>query len=40
MEHLEIELKFFISDFDPVRTRLMDLGETCISQRTFEHNVR
>ncbi len=40
MEHLEIELKFFISNLDAVRCRLRNLGAACIGQRTFEHNVR
>ena len=39
MEHLEIELKFYISNLDVLRGRLTDLGAACIGQRTFEHNV-
>lgn len=39
MEHLEIELKFYISTFDRLRERLMDLGATCSGQRAFEYNV-
>lgn len=40
MEHLEIELKFFISNFGDLRERLMNLGAVCSGQRVFEHNVR
>jgi len=40
MEHLEIELKFYISNFAALRRRLQDLGAACICQRTFEHNAR
>ena len=40
MEHLEIELKFFVSDFDPLRDKLLALGAVCTGPRTREHNVR
>jgi adenylate cyclase class 2 len=40
MEQLEIELKFYISNFAALRRRLQDLGAACICQRTFEHNAR
>ncbi|MCB2147405.1 MAG: class IV adenylate cyclase [Deltaproteobacteria bacterium] len=40
MEHLEIELKFYISNFSALRRRLQELGAACICQRTFEHNAR
>ncbi|WP_319526337.1 class IV adenylate cyclase [uncultured Desulfosarcina sp.] len=40
MEHLEIELKFYVSDFDFLRSRLADLGAECIGQPTLEHNIR
>jgi adenylate cyclase class 2 len=40
MEHLEIELKFFIPNLDRLRGRLADSGAVCIAARTFEHNVR
>jgi adenylate cyclase, class 2 len=40
MEHLEIELKFHISNFTTLRGRLQDLGAACIGQRTLEHNAR
>lgn len=40
MEHLEIEIKFHVSDFCDLRNRLMDMGATCIGARTFECNVR
>ncbi len=40
MEHLEIEIKFNVSDFYDLRSRLMDMDATCIGQRTFERNVR
>ena len=39
MEHLEIELKFFVSDFGPLRERLQQLGAVRTGERTFEHNV-
>jgi adenylate cyclase, class 2 len=40
MEHLEIELKFFISHLDRLRDRLAACGAVCIAARAFEHNVR
>ena len=40
MKHLEIELKFFVSDFGPLRDKLRQLGAVCTGERTFEHNVR
>ena len=40
MDHLEIELKFYLSAFTALRGRLLDLGAECIGRRTFEHNVR
>jgi len=40
MEHLEIELKFFVSDFGPLRERLRQLGAVRTGERSFEHNVR
>lgn len=40
MEHLEIELKYYISNFAALRSRLQDLGAACICQRTFEYNAR
>lgn len=40
MEHLEIELKFFISRLDRLRDRLAACGAVCIAARAFEHNVR
>lgn len=39
MDHLEVELKFYISDLAKLRAHLLELGAECISQRTFEHNV-
>jgi adenylate cyclase, class 2 len=39
MEHLEIEVKFFLSDPDDLRNRLLDRGARCIRPRTFETNV-
>lgn len=39
MEHLEIELKFYISQLHTLRERLQNLGAVCIGQRTFEHNL-
>ena len=40
MEQLEIELKFFIADLDPLRERIRSLGAACTTERGFEHNVR
>ena len=40
MDHLEIEIKFFIPDLAPIRHRLRHLGAVCTGQRGFEHNVR
>lgn len=40
MEHLEIELKFYISNPSGLRGRLQDLGGACIVERTFEQNMR
>ena len=40
MEHLEIELKFYRPDLQPMRERLMKLGAVCVIRKTFEHNVR
>ena len=40
MEHLEIELKFYCPDFSPLRYALVELDATCVTQKSFEHNVR
>ena len=40
MDHLEIELKFYLSAFTALRGRILDLGAACTGRRTFEHNVR
>lgn len=40
MEHLEIELKFFVSGFESLRNRLQDLGAACVGHNTLEYNVR
>ena len=40
MEHLEIELKFFVSGFESLRKRLQEIGATCVDHNTFEYNVR
>ncbi len=40
MDHLEIELKFFVPDFAILRDRLRAMGAVCIASRTREHNVR
>ena len=37
MEHLEIELKLYISNLHALREQLLDLGAVCIDQRTFEY---
>lgn len=40
MEHLEIELKFYVSDFDPLRDRLTNLDAARTGQPVLEHNIR
>ena len=40
MEHLEIELKFYLSDPDALRARLPGLGAVRTGRRIFETNVR
>jgi adenylate cyclase class 2 len=40
MEHLEIELKFYSPAFAALRSRLQDIGAVCISENTFEYNIR
>ena len=40
MENLEIEVKFYVSDFVPLRDKIRQLGAVCTTERTFEHNVR
>lgn len=40
MEHVEIELKFYISDLDALKDRLARVGAACVGQRIFEHNLR
>lgn len=40
MEHLEIELKFFIADLPSLRQRIATHGAHLTLPRTFEHNVR
>ncbi|BBO72437.1 hypothetical protein DSCA_63670 [Desulfosarcina alkanivorans] len=40
MDHIEIELKFHISDFDDLRGRFLDLGALCIRRQTLEINAR
>jgi adenylate cyclase class 2 len=40
MDHLEIELKFYMSDFTALRSRVQNMGAVCLGRRTFEHNVR
>ena len=40
MDHLEIELKFFVSDFSPIRQRLLELGADCIAPKALEFNIR
>ena len=40
MEHLEIELKFYVSDFDSLRARLANLGAVLTGRPALEHNIR
>lgn len=40
MDHLEIEVKFFVSGFEALRGRLQDLGARCVDPDTPEYNVR
>lgn len=40
MEHLEIELKFYVSDFESLRARLTNLGAVRTGQPALEHNIR
>ena len=40
MEHLEIELKFYVSDFESLRDRLTTLGAVRTGQPVLEHNIR
>ena len=39
MEHLEIEVKFFLSDMDRIRNRIIALGAESMG-RAFETNIR
>lgn len=39
-EHLEIEVKFFLSDKDVFRTKLLGAGAAEVVPRTYERNVR
>ncbi len=40
MDHLEIELKFFVPDFEPIRRRLQASGAVCLSPEGLEFNIR
>jgi adenylate cyclase class IV len=40
MEHLEIELKFYVVDFDSLRDRLRKLGAVRTGHPALEHNIR
>jgi len=40
MEHLEIELKFYVFDFDSLRARLRNLGAVSTGQPALEYNIR
>lgn len=40
MNHLETELKFFISDPVGLREKLADTGAICTGKKVFEHNIR
>ena len=39
MEHLEIEVKFHLSDVGPIRNRILKIGAECTG-RVFETNIR
>ncbi len=39
MEYLETEVKFYLPNIDPIRTRMIDLGGV-FKDRTFETNIR
>ena len=39
MENLEIEVKFYLSDMDPIRDRILELGAVSMG-RVFETNLR
>ena len=39
MEYLETEVKFYLPNIDPIRTRMIDLGAV-FKHRTFETNIR
>ena len=39
MENLEIEVKFYLSDMDPIRDRIIELGAVSRG-RVFETNIR
>lgn len=39
MDHLEVELKFFISDPADLRRRFLKTGAVCTGEQIFEHNV-
>lgn len=39
MEYLETEVKFYLPNIDPIRTRMIDLGAV-FKDRTFETNIR
>jgi len=39
MEYLETEVKFYLPNMDPIRTRMIDIGAV-FKHRTFETNIR
>ena len=39
MEYLETEVKFYLPNIDPIRTRMIDIGAV-FKHRTFETNIR
>ena len=39
MEYLETEVKFYLPNIDPIRTRMIELGAV-FKHRTFETNIR
>lgn len=40
MDHLEIEIKFFVSGFESLKSDLQNFGAKCAQPRIFESNVR
>jgi adenylate cyclase class 2 len=39
-DNLEVEVKFLVSDLDPIRQRLLGTGASLVKQRVYELNIR